>query len=66
MTSNNGIEGDGKKPPRLMPGVVEVASLPRQSLRMNIRRLLGALRLTTSECSSQSRQQIKICRRSCC
>ena len=25
----------------------------------------GALRLTTSECSSQSRQQIKICRRSC-
>jgi hypothetical protein len=46
--------------PLVMADVVEDASRPRQSLRMNIRRLLGASRLTTSECSSQSRQQIRL------
>jgi hypothetical protein len=51
---------------RWLPAIVEDASRPRQSLRISIRKLLGASRLTTSECSSQSRQQIKICRRSCC
>jgi hypothetical protein len=40
--------------------VVEDATLPRQSLRMIIRRLLGALRLTTRECSSQSRRQASL------
>jgi hypothetical protein len=40
--------------------VVEVASLPRQSLRMNIRRLLGAKRLTTSGFSRQSRRQTSL------
>ena len=40
--------------------VVEDASRPRQSLRMIIRRLLGASRLTTSECSSQSRRQASL------
>jgi hypothetical protein len=42
------------------PFVVEDALHPRQSLRMIIRRLLGASRLTTSECSSQSRRQASL------
>jgi len=40
--------------------VIEDAARPRQSLRMIIRRLLGALRLTTSGFSSQSRSQASL------
>jgi hypothetical protein len=41
-------------------GVVEDAARPRQSLRIAIRRLLGALRLTTSACSRQREKPSKL------
>ena len=61
MTYSEPVAGEGRSWPRAPQlFVVEDAAHPRQSPRIPIRGLLGALRLTTSECSRQRSSASKL------